>query len=158
MSPLARVSPDRRKKRARLSAKKRLAPERYCVANRCYRAPVHIGRCGTHAVEHLDRMLRARIVASDTECELAAWHRHLFPCGGPIQVNHLVRREYRHVRWSLDNVRAGCRDMNLWADRHPLEWDAMIADWYGANVLESLKRQALSSDPIDYDAALRGLA
>ena len=164
-APKARTPLVRKRKSPRRAltarARKKLAPERYCGNPRCYRAPVHIGRCGTHADEHLDRLVRSLVInpiwQHERHCPIYAWHRDLFPCGGPVQLNHGIPREYRLVRWDLDNVMAGCRDVNLWASRHPEEWGQMLRDWWGEEKYERLRRLAISGVKPDYAAILKKL-
>ena len=138
-------------------AKKHLRPERYCAGVRCYRAPVHIGRCGTHAKAHMDAMLRATVVSSESECEAAEWHAAYLGCGGPLQVNHMVRREYLRVRWDRRNVFAACRDFYLWTERHPLEAERIFREWRGEEY-ETLRREAVAPGKVDYTAALIALS
>jgi hypothetical protein len=149
---IARVSSRRKAKRLTMSQKKALHPERYCAKNRCYTPPKHIGRCTTHAKEHLDALMRSIVVTSD-ECEAAAWHKDLFACGGPIQVNHGVERERLLTRWRLDNVLAGCQSLNVWAFHHRREWDRMLKDWWGVEKFNELEDLALSGAKPDYEAA-----
>lgn len=135
-----------------LRARKALRPEKFCARERCPREAAEIGRCVTHAREHLDRSVRNIIIASDTKCAAAEWHRVIFPCGGPIQVNHKIERELLPTRWDLRNVLPGCRDLNLWAKKNPRRWRAMLRDWEGAAVYDELERIALSGAKPDYTA------
>jgi hypothetical protein len=145
------VSLRRKAKRLTMSQKKVIHPERYCVNLRCYTVPKHIGRCTTHAKGHLDVLLRSVVVTG--RCEIAAWHRGLFPCKGEAQVNHGIEREYLLTRWLVENCESGCEAMNVWAHYHKREWDRMLKDWWGVQKFNRLEDLALSGAKPDYEAA-----
>ena len=146
----------RKAKRLTMSQKKALRPERYCLNPRCYIPAKHIERCTRHAKIFLDALMRSVVVTSDV-CDASEWHSELFPCGGPIQVNHGIKREYLITRWLPENVIAGCRDLNLWAKHHDEEWRQMLMDWWGPEKFERLRRLSISKAVPDYESARAAL-
>lgn len=143
------------RKRARprtltLAQRKARRPGSLCARNRCHKVAIHFGLCGTHATAHLDDLQRRDVVHG--ECEAAAWHRHLFRCSGAIQVNHVLDRCERLVKYDRDNVLAGCAALNTWAFRNKRKWWRMFQDWRGDSALRKLEAKADSGAKFDHDA------
>lgn len=156
--PIPRVSPRRKAKRKTLAEKKKLRPSRLCLVNRCHKPAQHIGRCRAHADAHLHGLVRQIVVPNEfTTCAAAAWHSHLFPCGGVIQVNHIFKRGRMATTFSLDNVLPGCGALNTWAKYNEDHWHRMVKDWMGAKFFDDLERRALSGEKPDYEETERVL-
>lgn len=135
------------------AARKKFRPEAYCCFRGCYKPVQHIGMCRAHANAHLHGLVRLLVVPNEfTTCEAAAWHAFMWPCAGPIQVNHIIDREYLLVAWDLDNVLPGCSKLNKWAHFKKQAWARMVKDWRGQAAYRMLEDRAFSGAKPDYDA------
>lgn len=153
---LARMSPERKEKRARMRNRKANNPTKYCADPKhrlCTKDAVHFGRCGEHARKHLDDLWGAKVRTG--RCEIRALHQQygLDDCRGPNNACHVVRRDYYHTRWDVRNGLSGCYGVNFWTEFHGLEWRAICVEAIGEEQVAALERINMEKRmlKVDYD-------
>lgn len=78
-------------------------------------------------------------------------------CAGPLQCAHIVSRSYRSTRWSRENALCICAAHHVFYTHRPLEWEQAVLDHIGPDEYEALKRRALESVRVNYEAVLSSL-
>lgn len=124
---------------------------------RCKRAPLHLGRCGTHADEYLLALRRSLVVKAT--CELGDWHLMTNThCSEDPQDNHSIDRGYRrgNLRWVGPGF-SGCSGANAAAHYRRLEWQEFLKIKFGKEEYERLVDIALNGPKADYAEAEREL-
>ena len=62
---------------------------------------------------------------------------------------HLITRDYKAVRTSLQNAVTLCRTCHAWFTHHPVEWENWLEDkWPGR--LQQVKTRALKYERVDW--------
>lgn len=60
-----------------------------------------------------------------------------------LQSAHIIRRNYRNVRWDLENGICLVNKRHVWYTHHPLEWENFIKAYKGKAYYEKLRAKAL---------------
>lgn len=89
--------------------------------------------CKTHAVREADRVFGELIKAGEG-CVANGdrfWVGPDFACSGYLSCAHLIPRNYRPVRWHLENAVPMCAGHHLWFDRNLVHRELMIQRYWG---------------------------
>lgn len=123
-----------------------------CKKQRCDKMLFVLDLCKSHAMKEADQALGEMIKGSGV-CRAAVpgfWIGPEFECKGSLSCCHLIPRNYRSLRWNLDNAVSMCEGHHLWFDQHLVHRELMLQRYLIETHGDKMYHQAITGAVRDF--------